>query len=197
MKTKINIREGAQYLEVADKEINDKSQHGSPIVLAVIKNFFNSKCWSFEDYRLKQHLIPSRYLNDSHEQIFNFKDYPEVDKNMVISKLHEYSLTDKEGLFYWRFDGVSLEGDIAKDDPRRKFSSGQEYPRCACFTFKEAQNKLREAKTFWESYEGSLTDEKIKLPNKHRQPHSAEFYFELSFNKERMENLEKNKKNKM
>lgn len=193
MKTKITKREGVQYLEVADKEINEKSKHGSPIVLAVITNFFSSGCWSFEDYRLNQHLIPSKYLNDSSEHIYNFNDYPEEDKKLILSKLHDYKLSKEEGLFYWRYDGVSLEGDIPKDDPRRKDSLGNEYPGCARFTFKEAQNKLREAKTFWESYEGSLTDEKIKLPNDKRQPHSSEFYFELSFNKARFEEMKKHK----
>ena len=163
-------------------------------MLAVITNYFNSSCWSFEDYRLKNNLIPSAYLNDNHENIYNFKDYNEEDKNIVLSKLHTYDLND-EGLFYWMFDGVDLNGDIPKDDPRRKLTNGQEYPSCACFTFKEAQKKLSEAKKFWESYNGSLTDENIKINNQHRQPHSAEYYFDLSFNKERLEKALKNKIN--
>lgn len=193
MKTKITKREGVQYLEVADKEINEKSQYGSPIVLAVITNYANSRCWCFEDYRLKNYLLPTRYLNDTHEEIYNFNDYSEEDKQLVLSKLHDYTLTKEEGLFYWQYDGVSLDGDIPKDDPRRKFLSGQEYPRNACFTFKAAQNKMREAKLFWDNYEGLLTDPKIKLPNKNKQPASIEFYWELSFNKAKLEEMKKNK----
>lgn len=193
MKTKISIREGVQYLEVADKEINDKSQYGSPIVLAVITHFFNSGCWSFEDYRLKSHLIPSKYLNDSNEQIYNFNEYSEEDKKVVLSKLHDYSLSEKEGLFYWRYETVDLNGDIPPDDKRKIDSIGNKYPHVACFTFKAAQKKLREAKEFWDNYEGSLTNEEIKISNPHRQPHQAEYYNELSFNKERLEKLIKMK----
>jgi hypothetical protein len=193
MKTKIIIREGVQSLVVDDKEINNASKYGSPILLAVITNYFNSQCWSFEDYRLKQHLIPSAYLNDSNEHIYDFNNYPEEDKKLVLSKLKHYKLSEEEGLFYWRNDGVDLNGDIPKDDKRRIFTNGEEYPQCACFTFKAAQKKLREAKEFWDKYEGSLTDEVIKIPNPERQPHSAEFYFELSFNKEKLERAMKNK----
>lgn len=193
MKTKIKIREGVQYLEVADKELNESSQYGSPIVLAVITHYWNSGCWSFEDYRLKSHLIPSKYLGDNNETIYNFNEYPEEDKKLILSKLHDYTLTEKEGLFYWRYDSVDLNGDIPKDDKRKIDSIGNKFPTCACFTFKEAQKKLREAKEFWDSYEGSLTDEKIKLPNAYRQPHSSEYYFDLSFNKKKLEEYKKNK----
>ena len=194
MKTKITKSKGAQYLVVDDEEINNKSQYGSPITLAVITNYFDSLCWSFEDYRLRQHLIPSKYLNDNSDQIFNFNSYPEEDKKLVLCKIKDYTLSEEQGMFYWRYDGVDLAGDIPRDDKRRIFTTGDEYPRCACFTFKAAQTKLREAKEFWDSYEGSLTDDKVRLPNPYLQPHSASFYFELSFNQAKIEEMKKMQK---
>lgn len=193
MKVKIIKSEGVQKLVVDEPAINDACKHGSPITLAVITNYFNSGCWSFEDYRLKDHLIASKYLNDSNEHIYNFNDYPEADQKLVLSKLHSYTLSDEKGLFYWRFNTVDMNGDIPKDDPRRKLSDGTEYTQCACFTFRAAQAKMREAKAFWESYTGSLTDDAVRIPNPHRQPHSGDYFFELSFNKELLEKARKNK----
>lgn len=193
MKTKIIRHEGVQSLVVDDEKVNATSQFGGPIVLAKIANYADSGCWSYEDYRLREYLIPSPFLSDSHVQIYNFKDYPEEDKQLIFSKIKDYIILENEGLMYWRYDTHDINGDIPKDDPRRKFTDGTPYPPIATFTFKEAQKRLREAKEFWTNYEGSLTDESIRLPNPNRQPSNADYFMDLSFNKEKYDSPKKNK----
>lgn len=188
MKTKILKLEGYYKLVVDDKEINDKSKYGGPILLACITHFFDSGCWSFDDYRLSEHFITSPYLNDSDDTIYDFKNLPQVDKDLILSKIHTYEMQD-EHLHYWRFNTTDLEGDIPQDDKRRQFSTGDFLTKGACFTFKNAYDKLRETKKFWDSYEGELNNPEVKRENKFRQPHSSSFYFELSANKEKFKNL--------
>lgn len=190
MKVKIRKKEGIQYLEVADDEINKNNQYGSPIVLALITNYFHSKCWSYNDYRLKENLIPSKYLGDSSIEIYDFNDYPKEDKDLILSKLHTYTLNE-EGLFYWRYDGVDLNGDITEYDTRRYDSLGNRYAKEACFSYREAVNRLEQAKDFWENYNGVLMNKEIKIDNPHRQPHNFEYYFELSINKDKLKNKNK------
>lgn len=188
MKTKILKLEGYYKLVVDDKTINDKSQYGSPIVLACITHFFNSGCWSFDDYRLKDHLIPSAYLDDSNDTVIDFINYPKQDQDLILSKLHTFSM-DGDHLFYWRFTTTDLEGDIPQNDKRRQLTTGDFLTPAACFTFKHAYEKLRDAKQFWDNYEGTLVDPKLKRENKFMQPHSSSFYFDLSFNQEKLKKL--------
>lgn len=186
MKTKITKSEGYYKLIVDDPVVNATSQFGGPIVLACITEFAHMKCWSFDDYRLKDHLIPSPYLNDSNEEIYKFTELPQEDKDLILSKVTTYTIGEDGNLFYWRFVTTDLDGDIPTNDKRRQLTDGSFLTTAACFTFKAAQTKLKEAKEFWDSYEGSLTDPIVKRENKYIQPHSSSFTCEMTEFKERM-----------
>lgn len=186
MKTKIIKSEGYYKLIVDDPVINATSRFGGPIVLACITEFFHMKCWSFDDYRLKEHLIPSPYLNDSNDRISNFTQLPQEDKDLILSKVKTYTIDDDGHLFYWRFVTTDLDGDIPSKDKRRQLTDGSFLTEAACFTFKGAQAKLKEAKVFWDSYEGELTDPIVKRENKYIQPNSSSFTFEMTSFKEVM-----------
>lgn len=185
MKTKIISKKGVKYLVLDEKEINDNCKFGSPITLAVISNYADSKCWTFDDYRLKEFLNPSKYLNDSSDSMINFFKQSKEDQEIILSKLYDYHLSEEEGLHYWRYDSTALNGDILDDDERR-ISSGIKFPRRACFSFEEAKKRLKDAEYFWNNYNGSLTDDSIRLPNKFRQPSLASFWLELESVKKRL-----------
>lgn len=190
MKTKILKSEGYYKLVVDDKDINDKSQYGSPIMLACITHFFNSGCWSFDDYRLSDNFIVSRYLNDSDDTIYDFVNLPQEDKDLILSKIHTYDMQNNH-LHYWRFNTTDLDGDIPQDDKRRQFTTGDFLTKGACFTFKHAYEKLREAKKFWDNYDGDLNNPAVKRENKFIQPHSSSFYFDLTSTKDMIKKYKK------
>ena len=188
MKVKKTIGLGWQRLEVADDKINTTSHYGSPIVLAAITHYHNSGLWYVEDYRLSEALQPTPYLSVGFEIFRDFGTYKKEDQDLIVSKLHDYKI-DKDGaLYYSRFDCIRLDGDIPLNN-EVKLTPKEAPPKYACFTFKEAQKKLMEAQEFWSNYEGSLTDEAVRLPNNYRQPFAFNIKDELSFNKERIEKM--------
>lgn len=175
MKVKVIKRQGAQYLVVDDSDINDKHQFCSknnPILLASIVHYFDSGCWAFKNYRLKENLTPSPYLSDNLEQIYNFSTFTDEKKEFILSKINHYKIND-EGLHYMTYDCFDLNGDL--DDKKREFivdGKVNYYPLEACFSYNTARKKLQQEKEFWSNYNGNLKDDSIKLENNYRQPTS-------------------------
>lgn len=58
----------------------------SPILLATMTNFFDSGCWSVEDFRLSQYKTPSPYLEGMDQCVYEIKT--EEEKESLIKRLH-------------------------------------------------------------------------------------------------------------
>lgn len=185
MKTKIIKHHGWWRLVVADKAINEKYEQTQehPIVLASITNFFESGCWSFQNWRLCKHRKPSHYLEESSE---DFVYENEDEKNRVLASLHSYSLDEETKVISWpKFDSIDYNGD----NPSCLASDGSFVHITARFTFKGALKKLKEQKFFWDSFEGDdLTIASLKLENSYRQTHSSVFYMDRT-----TQNIKRNK----
>jgi hypothetical protein len=184
MKTKIVKTSGYYKLVVADSLINQ--QYGCtdqrPIVLASMINFFESGCWSLEDYRLSKHYKPSECLEEGLQQ-YCFKT--EKEKDFIISQIHSYTIDEENSVITWpQFDSYAFDGD----NLNQKDSLGKSYPAVARFTFQTAYATLREAKSFFAHFDGDdLITNAVKLDNIHRQKRSGEFYLELQqFKKPKM-----------
>lgn len=162
MKTKISrVNHSYWKLEVTDPIINATYHIGYPIVLAVIGHYANSGHWTFNDYRLQEHLIPSAYLDDMLEIIPNFSTYRPSIQDIIKSHLSNYTLdNNSDTLFYWRLNS----SDITGNKPHPKNIK-------ACFSFKEAKAKLLEAQRFWDSYTGDISSDLVRLANPNRLPH--------------------------
>lgn len=76
VKTKIKRSKGSYRLVVDDKVINKEYEcsQKEPVVLAVISNFFDSGCWSVEDFRLTRHRIPSPYFEASDACVYKVRN---------------------------------------------------------------------------------------------------------------------------
>lgn len=90
VKTKIKKYKGYCCLVVDDPMINKKYEcsQKAPILLATMTNFFDSGCWSVEDFRLSQYKKPSPYLEGMDQCVYEIKT--EAEKESLIKRLHTY-----------------------------------------------------------------------------------------------------------
>lgn len=179
MKTKIVNLKNVYKLVVDDELTNQvfKCSSERPILLGVITEFYDSDCWSVQDYRLKKNLMPSEYLLDGTEEM---KPEDEAQKEKILSKLHTYKIS-KEGIIYWStFDSVCFDGD----NLGMKDSLGNSYPDIARFTFKEAYKRLEEQQRFWDNVDKKeITSDSVRIENPHRQASQTDMFFEFALEK--------------
>lgn len=186
MKVKIQRRgEGSLSLVVADAAINKAydATNSQPIELACLINFFGSGVYSLSDVRLSKYERVSPYLEGGVE-IYKPKNVEE--REFLQSVLHTYD--ERGDTFSWNtFDINYFDGD----NPERKDKYGEVYTSIARFSYKEANERLQDIKTFWEKW--SNPDLNLaKINNPHRQLSSAEVFGELYLRRE----MQKQKKKK-
>lgn len=184
MKTKIIKSKGYYKLVVDDPEVNAKYNcEKNPILLGCITEFWDASQWRVEDYRLKQNLLPSPYLEDG-VQVYTPKNQEE--KDFLIKSLHTYNENEK-GEFVWdRFNSTRFEGG---DLPCLTDKSLTQYSTVARFTFKKAFKLLQEQKEFWENFDKKdLKIDEVRIENPYRQISESEISFHFI-----MERIEKEK----
>lgn len=165
--TKIKKSKGWYRLVVDDSKINkayDCSQK-EPIVLATISNFFDSGCWSVEDFRLTQHKTPSNYLEGSYQNKKEFKN--EQEKNKITSRLHTYieeHINDKNYIIWDSFELAAFDGD----NPSCKDKRGYQCNVIARFSYKMALAELIKIQSYWNNFNG-VNLEEGRIENKYRQ----------------------------
>ena len=163
MKVKIKKFNGTTKLVVADSAINQKygASVQKPIVLAVITNFFNSNCYSLQDYRNTQHRKPSPYLE---EGPCILKIVSQEQKDFYLAHLHTYRIQTEEHREYicWQeWDTYCWDGD----NPQCIDKFGSQYSQVARWSYGEAKKRLNEITQFWSEYEGEdLQSQKIENP---------------------------------
>lgn len=174
MKTKIKKSKGYYRLVVDDEEINKKYGFKESIVLGCITEFWDAKQWRVEDYRLKEHLMPSPYLEDG---VQVFKPRNEKEKQLLMDSLHTYKISE-DGTFSWdRFNATRFEGG---DLPCLTDKTLKQYSPVARFTFKKAYQLLLEQKEFWDNYDKKdLCFDEIRIENPHRQISESEILFKF------------------
>lgn len=174
MDVKIKRQGDAKYLVVTDKRINEQSHYASkdePIILGALVQFFSSGEYGLQDYRRKEILIPSPFLEEGPEM---YMVKSEDEKNALIANLHTYKLFHKENkevLSWPRFDTYCYDGDI--ETPK--------YSSVARFSYKEGYKRLCEQRDFWLNYEGELDSEAIRVANPWRQITASDFLFNLRY----------------
>ena len=190
LKTKLSKEKGWYRLMVDDAAVNKAYQckPEKPIVLAVMSNFFDSGCWSVEDFRIAEHNLPNYYFFSS--QLSTRVINSEEERQKLISRLHTYREEEKDGIksIVWdSFDKALFIGD----NPSCKDKHGYEYNMIARFTDKAALEEMAIIKEYWNNFEGTdLSQGKIENP--YRQISDDKLRFE-----ELMENYDKTKKPKM
>ncbi len=181
MKTKIYKSEGYYRLLVNDDKVNHFHKSQDPILLGCITHYANTGFWTVLDFRLSTHCLPSAYLIDGIEE-FVAKD--EEEAQHVKNTLEHYRISNDNPLsFYWnRYYCTSFDG--ADKFPTQADNEKFLYvPRHACYSFKKANEKLMEMKTYWEA----VRDDKITadhlIPNPNLQRSSSEFIFDRTMKK--------------
>lgn len=175
MDVKIKRQGDSKILVVTDDKINAKNQFASkerPIVLGTLIHFFNSGEYGLSDFRRKEHLLASPYLEEGSEQ---FTPKNKEEKDFILSRLHTYKIyteNDKETILWPRFDSSCFDGDI----------KNPKYSYYACFSYQEAYKRLCEQRDFWLNYESDdLTSDLIRVPNTERQPSASTLSFEMRY----------------
>ena len=167
VKTKIKKYKGWIRLVVDDLAINKlyECSQKEPVVLATMSNFFDSGCWSVEDFRISQYRTPSQYFEGSDACMYEVKS--EEAKAKLVARLHTYREVESHGKKYitWNtFDKALLDGD----NPSCKDKYGYEQNIIASFSYKAAVEKFNEIKEYWNNFEGTDLMQS-KLPNPNRQ----------------------------
>ena len=191
VKTKIKKYKGYYCLVVDDPMINKKYEcsQDDPILLATMTNFFDSGCWSVEDFRLSQYKTPSPYLEGIDQCVYEIKT--EEEKENLIKRLHTYrEIEDKNRkVITWNtFDKALWDGD----NPYCIDKFGYVQNIIARFSYAKALEKLNEIKEFWNNFDDTnLMNGKITNP--YRQISEMTLMIEEEIEKERKQKSPKMK----
>ena len=163
IKTKIKKHKGWHRLVVDDAAINKQYEcsQKEPIILAIMTNFFDSGCWSVEDFRLSEYRTPDPYFEGSDACSYEIKS--EEAKAKLIARIHTYREVqnkEKQYIVWNTFDKALLDGD----NPSCKDKYGHEQNIIARFSHKAALEKFNEIKEYWNNFDGTNLMES-KRPN--------------------------------
>jgi len=173
LKTKL-MREKGRISLVIDHG-SDKTKE--KMVLAAMTLFEGTDCWDVIDIRLEDHPAANPWSGSGSGDDFYSTYRPETpeEAEYLRSVLREYEEL-KDGSFRWcTFRGI-VRGECEINGYAPAWY--QEFKRPVFHSFRNGLTHLKEIQAFWESYNGSIRDSKIKNP--YRQATETDIQFGIS-----------------
>lgn len=147
------------------------------MVLAAMTMFGDSECWNVIDIRLEDHPAANPWSGSGSGEDFYSTYAPKTleEAAYLRSILREYEeLSD--GTFRW----CTFRGIVRGECEINGFAPGgyNDFRRPVFHSFRGGLTYLKETRVFWDSYEGSIRDSKIKNP--YRQATETDVQFAIS-----------------
>jgi hypothetical protein len=162
MKTRMTRSKGIIEVSYDDP----KNEYGTTVVVAAMSLFEGTGCWMVSDWRLSEYKVLSPYsasLNAS-DCCSRFIPKSPEERALVISLLREYDELADGAIVWCTFDNFYRgHPDVKGVRPGFRTCHQSGY-----FGYKEALAKLREIKSFWDTFEGDPETARMENPN--RQP---------------------------